>query len=110
MTKEAMLKLTTDYAALMRKHNAVAVELPDLSMLVDPCAPPKKEQLLNHVLWACMNIPKVIDRLAGYEHCLRWIGRIEGVCAAYGFMSVEEVRKLMGVQIHPIEDEYTETR
>lgn len=108
VSRDEIVKLAAVYAAVLRKHNAVAVELPDLSILIDPCDPSRRQVFLNHVLWACLNIPKVIDRLGGHEHCHRWLGRVEGVFVAYGLMSVEEVRELMNVQIHPIYDEHSE--
>ena len=66
-----------------------------------------RDILLRHAKWICKNLPAMIQKPAGQAFCLRWIGCVEGVLIAYGFLSVEEVRQQFreSLFVRALEDE-----
>jgi hypothetical protein len=92
MTKDEILRAAAEYAATLRDLGHTPRQA-DPDRRFDVCSAESRREYLDHILWACEFIPKMIGRLGGVMFALRWIGGVQGALAAYGIVTIAEMRE-----------------
>ncbi len=95
MNAQKLVEAAEEYRTILEARGIVAERVSDrdVERMLDDCNEEDRQVLLRHVLWICCHIPAMINRPSGQYFCFRWIGCVEGILIAYGFLSVDHVRE-----------------
>lgn len=94
MTRDELLEVVAEYGHLLRSRGLRPEQIANQEEPFDLAR--NRDAFLQHLLWACERIPKIIDKMGGFLFCVRYLGCIQGGLAACGLLTVAQLREHFG--------------